>query len=65
MTENKRFFLSGLVTIENSFFVLFLKSTQYKKLAPNSFVVHILKFEISKSHERNETKNIRLLVFSF
>ena len=29
------------------------------------FVVHILKFEILQITEKNETKNIRLLVFSF
>jgi hypothetical protein len=42
---------------------LFVKSTQHNKVAQNA--VHILKFEISKSHKRNETKNIRLSVISF
>ena len=41
-----------------------VKATQYKKLAPNALrFTYYLKS--CKSHEKNETKNIRLLVFSF
>ena len=40
-----------------------VKSTQYKKLAPNALQFTNLKS--FKSHEKNETKNIRPLIFSF
>ena len=42
---------------------LLVKSTQYKKLAPNALrVTYYLKS--CKLHEKNETKNIRVLLFS-
>ena len=46
-------------------FCLVSKVNSVQEACTKRFAVHILKFEISKSHERNETKNIRLLVFSF
>ena len=39
---------------------LLLKSTHYKKLAPNASV-HILKFEILQTTWKNKTKNIKIL----
>ena len=55
-----------------SFFKLFMmsteypviKSTQYKKLAPNALRFTYQNLKSCKSHEKNETKNIRPLVFS-
>ena len=41
-----------------------LKSTQYKKLAPNALQFTYQNMKSCKSNEKNETKNIRLLVFS-
>ena len=43
----------------------FLKSTQYKNLAPNALRFTYYDLKSFKSHEKHETKNIRLLVFSF
>ena len=55
-----------LCTQENDkFCVILLKSTQYKKLAPNALRFTYKKLKSCKSHETNETKNIRPLVFSF
>ena len=49
MTENKRFFLSGLVTIENSFFVLFLKvGYSQKNIGIISIAQQIFKLKFSK-----------------
>ena len=42
-----------------------LKSTQYKKLAPNALLFTYKNWNSCKSHEKNETKNIRLLFFHF
>ena len=55
---------------ENIFFQIFndkksLKSTQNKKLAPNLLRFKYQNLKSWKSHEKNETKNIRLLVFNF
>ena len=43
----------------------FIKSTKYKKLAPNALRFTSWNLKSCKSHEKNVTKNIRLLVFSF
>ena len=50
------------LSIINSFQV---KSTQYKKLAPNALRLTYQNLKSFKSHEKNETKNIRFLVYSF
>ena len=42
-----------------------LKSTQYKKLGPNALRFKYQNLKSCKSHEKDETKNIRALVFSF
>ena len=42
-----------------------VKSTQYKKLVPNASRFTHQNLKSCKSHEKNETKNIELLVFSF
>ena len=47
------------------YYFFHLKSTQYKKLAPNALWFTYLNLKSCKSHEKNETKNMRLLVFSF
>ena len=44
---------------------ILLKSTQYKKLVPNALQFTCWNLKSYKSHEKNETKNIRLLFFSF
>ena len=41
-----------------------VKSTQYKKLSPNVFRFKCQSLKSCKSHEKNETKNLRPLVFS-
>ena len=41
------------------------KVNSVEEACAKCFAVHILEFEICKSHEKNETKNIRLLFFSF
>ena len=41
------------------------KSTQYKKLDPNALRFTYYNLKYSKSHEKNKTKDIRPLVFSF
>ena len=38
-----------------------LKSTQYKKLAPNALWVRILKFGILQTTWKNKTKNIKMI----
>ena len=43
----------------------FVKSTQYKKLAPNALWFTNQDLKSCKSHAKNETKNIKLLVFNF
>ena len=43
----------------------YVKSTQYKKLVPNALRFTHQNLKSCKSHEKNETKSIRLLVFSF
>ena len=44
---------------------LSLKSNRYKKLAPNALRFLYQDLKSCKSHEKNETKNIRPLFFSF
>ena len=51
---------SGLVLSQ-----LAIKSTQYKKLVPNDLQFTYRNLKSCKSNEKNETKNIRLLFFSF
>ena len=41
-----------------------VKQTQYKKLAPNALRFKYQNLKSCNSHEKNETKNTRLLVFS-
>ena len=45
--------------------IYFVKSTQYKKLAPNALWFTYQDLKSCKSHAKNETKNIKLLVFNF
>ena len=44
---------------------LLSKSTQYKKLLPNALRLTYWNLKPCKSHEKNQTKNIRPLVFHF
>ena len=41
-----------------------VKQTQYKKLAPNALRFKYQNLKSCNSHEKNETKNTRLSVFS-
>ena len=44
---------------------LLSKSTQYKKLLPNALRLTYWNLKPCKSHEKNQTKNMKPLVFSF
>ena len=42
-----------------------IKVNSVQEACAKCFAVHILKFKSCKSHEKNERKNIKLLVFNF